>query len=308
MVSRPAPPSHDAPCLRPRRLPSAISARFRSFRRSRHPPRLPSAGCRELTKGDEEATLRLQGWPHRSVGHGSGAMNPRYTFTPAIVRDLMEIEAARQAVQLTVLPPAVAEALRQSAWLRATHYSTRIEGNRLTLAEAEQAVMEGRRFPGRERDVREVQNYYRALQQVEAWAEGGAPISEAWKRSMSPTWPRIMQRCRPIHTTTTTRAAPRLTSRAGWPIFWTRWRRLSAALRPRCAAMPAELRHLDRRRTRSTRKDCVRHVGSRVVLNANVNHGIPARAACLLGTPASSPALVRQRSPICSSQAFGGLH
>jgi hypothetical protein len=45
----------------------------------------------------------------------------------------MAIEAARQAVQLTILPPATVEALRQSARLRATHYSTRIEGNRLTF-------------------------------------------------------------------------------------------------------------------------------------------------------------------------------
>jgi Fic family protein len=111
-------------------------------------------------------------------------MNLRYTFTSAIVRELMQIEAARQAVQLTVLPPAVAEALRQNARLRATHYSTRIEGNRLTLAEAEQAVLQGRRFPSRERDVREVQNYYRALQQVEAWAASGAAISEELIRKL----------------------------------------------------------------------------------------------------------------------------
>lgn len=111
-------------------------------------------------------------------------MNPRYTFTPTIVRDLMEIEAARRAMQLTVLPPTAAEALRQNARLRATHYSTRIEGNRLTLAEAEQAVMAGRRFPGRERDVREVQNYYRALQQVETWAESNFPITEELIRTL----------------------------------------------------------------------------------------------------------------------------
>lgn len=111
-------------------------------------------------------------------------MNPHYTFTPASVRSLMEIEAARQAVQLTVLPPAVVEALRQTARLRATHYSTRIEGNRLTLAEAEQAVMQGRRFAGRERDVHEAQNYYRALQQVEAWAERRAPITEELIRKL----------------------------------------------------------------------------------------------------------------------------
>ena len=105
-------------------------------------------------------------------------MNLRYTFTPAIVRDLMAIEAARQTVRLTVLPPAVVEQLRQEARVRSTHYSTRIEGNRLSLAEAERAVLEGQRFPGRERDVREVQNYYRALQRVEEWAEQQSPVTE----------------------------------------------------------------------------------------------------------------------------------
>jgi len=105
-------------------------------------------------------------------------MNERYNFTPAIVRDLMEIESARQIVKLTVLPPHVAERLRQQARVRSTHYSTRIEGNRLTLAEAEQVVIDGKRFAGRERDVREVQNYYRALQRVEEWAEKQTPITD----------------------------------------------------------------------------------------------------------------------------------
>jgi len=104
-------------------------------------------------------------------------MNLDYTFTPAIVRDLMTIEAARQTVNLTVLPPQVAERLRQAARLRSTHYSTRIEGNRLTLDEATQAILAGQRFPGRERDVREVQNYFRALQRVEEWAERRTPIT-----------------------------------------------------------------------------------------------------------------------------------
>ena len=105
-------------------------------------------------------------------------MKPKYSFTPAIVRDLMEIEAARKTVDMTILPLHIAEQLRQQARVRSTHFSTRIEGNRLTLAETEQVVLEGRRVPGRERDVREVQNYYRALQQVEEWAEQQMPITE----------------------------------------------------------------------------------------------------------------------------------
>jgi Fic family protein len=96
---------------------------------------------------------------------------PKYTITPSIARALMEIESARTAVEQTPLPFQIQEELRRRARIRSTHYSTRIEGNRLTLTEAEQ-VIEGRHisFHGRERDVGEVQNYWNALLRVEEWA------------------------------------------------------------------------------------------------------------------------------------------
>lgn len=101
-----------------------------------------------------------------------------------MVRALMAIEAARRTVQLTTLPPALAERLRSAARLRSTHFSTRIEGNRLTLAEAQAVVLEGRRFPGRTRDMHEVLNYYRTLQQVEEWAARQTPISDELVRKL----------------------------------------------------------------------------------------------------------------------------
>ncbi|MBA1341960.1 MAG: hypothetical protein C5S40_07440 [ANME-2 cluster archaeon] len=54
------------------------------------------------------------------------------------------------------LLPAVQEELRRCARICSTHYSTHIEGNRLTLEEARQ-VIEGTRtsFHARERDVGE---------------------------------------------------------------------------------------------------------------------------------------------------------
>jgi Fic family protein len=79
---------------------------------------------------------------------------------------------------MVVLPPAVAEGLRLRARIRSTHFSTRIEGNRLTLQEAEQVLMEGREFPGRERDTLEVQHYFQALEHVERWVEQGLDITE----------------------------------------------------------------------------------------------------------------------------------
>src|SRR3954447_7464526 len=104
---------------------------------------------------------------------------PRYTLTPAMARRLMEIEAARAVVEQIPLPPAVVSEMRNRARLRSTHYSTRIEGNRLTLAEAEQ-VLAGRKVPlhGRERDVSEVRSHWKALLRVEEWAARGAELTE----------------------------------------------------------------------------------------------------------------------------------
>ncbi len=103
---------------------------------------------------------------------------PRYTLTPAIARWLMEIEAARAIVAQTPLPPQVEAELRRRARLRSTHYSTRIEGNRLTLAEAERVIETGQRIEGRERDVNEVRNYWDALLKVEEWAAQHKPLTE----------------------------------------------------------------------------------------------------------------------------------
>jgi len=103
--------------------------------------------------------------------------HPHYVITPAIARGLMEIEAARAVVAETPLPLAAEAELRRRARLRSTHHSTRIEGNRLTLAEAEEAIS-GQEIEGRERDVAEVRNYWAALLRVEEWAAEKKPLSE----------------------------------------------------------------------------------------------------------------------------------
>ena len=106
-------------------------------------------------------------------------MTYKYSFTPSIVRSLQSIERVRELVRLTILPPMVAEQLRIRAHIRSTHYSTRIEGNRLTLKETEEVIQRGKQFPGRERDVKEVERYYMALQQIEMWVEKDQKITEA---------------------------------------------------------------------------------------------------------------------------------
>jgi Fic family protein len=58
-----------------------------------------------------------------------------------------------------------------------THFSTQIEGNRLTLPEV-RAAIQGKRMPGRERDEREVRNHFLALAAMEELSEQPSLISE----------------------------------------------------------------------------------------------------------------------------------
>ncbi len=105
--------------------------------------------------------------------------SPEYKISTKIAKALMEIEAAKTVVENTYLPPSVEAELRHRARVRSTHYSTRIEGNRLSLKEAE-AVIEKKRthFHGRERDVKEVRNYWDALLKVEEWASNKMDLTE----------------------------------------------------------------------------------------------------------------------------------
>jgi len=108
----------------------------------------------------------------------------KFDFSLPVVRNLQTIERVKERMSLTVLPPAIAEVLRIQAHVRSTHFSTAIEGNRLTLKETEMVVQQGRKIPGRSRDVQEVERYYKALQQMEKWVEGGQAITETRIRSL----------------------------------------------------------------------------------------------------------------------------
>ena len=86
---------------------------------------------------------------------------PNFRLTPGITSALMQIEACRQAIDELPIDATVLQRLRETAALVTTHFSTQIEGNRLTLPEV-RAAIKGERLPGRERDEREVRNHYLA--------------------------------------------------------------------------------------------------------------------------------------------------
>lgn len=105
--------------------------------------------------------------------------SPKFTITPAIANDLMRIEAAKQSIRTLPITPRVLANLRETARLFSTHYSTMIEGNRLTRQQVAQVIVEGQHFPGRERDQEEVRGYYAALDEVERLAKVEGPVTEA---------------------------------------------------------------------------------------------------------------------------------
>ena len=106
------------------------------------------------------------------------AFKPQYSITPETAKSLMVIEASRTAVDRLPISPHLIASLRESARLLSTHYSTQIEGNRLTLPEVEKVIAGQGGFPGRERDEKEVRNYYLAADKAEVMATRKRPLKE----------------------------------------------------------------------------------------------------------------------------------
>lgn len=104
---------------------------------------------------------------------------PKFIITPKVATSLMRIEAARQAVQDLPITPSVLATLRETARLYSTHYSTMIEGNRLTQEQVSKVIERQQHFPGREREEKEVLGYYAALEKAEHIAASRGPVSEA---------------------------------------------------------------------------------------------------------------------------------
>ncbi|MCB1110632.1 MAG: Fic family protein [Chlamydiia bacterium] len=103
---------------------------------------------------------------------------PNFTITPKIAKGLMRIEAAQEKSAYLPLTPQIMASLRESAKLVTTHYSTMIEGNRLSTKEVEEVLKHKGHFPGRERDEQEVKGYYAALAFLETLVARGEKVSE----------------------------------------------------------------------------------------------------------------------------------
>jgi Fic family protein len=110
--------------------------------------------------------------------------DPNFRINGRIAKALMAIEADRQIVSNLPLTVPMLDSLRRTARLLSTHFSTQIEGNRLTESQVRQVVEGEGNFPGRERDEAEVRHYFAALEHVERLAKTKGKLTETEIRTI----------------------------------------------------------------------------------------------------------------------------
>ena len=84
---------------------------------------------------------------------------PHYIINNNIANALLKIESVNERVKALPVTATVLASLRETARLYTTHYSTMIEGNRLSMNEITHVLKYDGHFPGREREEDEVKGY-----------------------------------------------------------------------------------------------------------------------------------------------------
>jgi Fic family protein len=103
---------------------------------------------------------------------------PIFTISPQFSSLLVHIEQLKQEIQNLPFTPSVLASLRESARLSTIHYSTYIEGNRLTLEQVEDLIKVGSTFPGCKREEAEILGYYAALEDVKKLSFKQKPLTQ----------------------------------------------------------------------------------------------------------------------------------
>lgn len=96
--------------------------------------------------------------------------NPKYSITKSITNNILKIEQLKEQIKNLPVTPHLMASLRESAKLITTHYSTQIEGNRLTQEQVIEVIKNKKVIPQRKRDENEIKGYYKAIQFVEKLA------------------------------------------------------------------------------------------------------------------------------------------
>lgn len=90
---------------------------------------------------------------------------PKYSITNKIIKHIGTVEACREVIDHAPLLPFYEKEFQKDALVRSVHHGTHIEGNELNLSQAEQAMF-GAQIVARARDVQEVINYRKVMEQI----------------------------------------------------------------------------------------------------------------------------------------------
>ncbi|MDD5687714.1 MAG: Fic family protein [Elusimicrobia bacterium] len=105
------------------------------------------------------------------------AYKPNYTITNRILNAISKIESLNSYISKADILPIWEKKLRHKAKIKSSHYSTAIEGNRLTLNQVEKVSKNEKVTGATEKDVKEVHNYFNVLDYIEKISEIEKTIS-----------------------------------------------------------------------------------------------------------------------------------
>ncbi|MFC1625752.1 Fic family protein [Patescibacteria group bacterium] len=92
--------------------------------------------------------------------------SPKYTISNKVLKNIGEIEAAREVIENAPLVPSFEKQFQSDAIVRTIYHGTHIEGNDLTMVQTKK-VLEGQDVYGRARDIQEVINYRNVVEILE---------------------------------------------------------------------------------------------------------------------------------------------
>lgn len=101
---------------------------------------------------------------------------PKFTITNTILRNIGVIEAAKEVIDHAPLLPYYEKKFQQDALVRTVHHGTHVEGNELSLSQAEK-VMAGQDVMARQRDVQEIINYRAVMEEIEQFTLHNAQLT-----------------------------------------------------------------------------------------------------------------------------------
>lgn len=104
--------------------------------------------------------------------------DPSYKINQNILNNLMKIESIKESFEECNISPVLMVSLKSSAKIASIHYSTKIEGNRLTQKEVEETIFKRKVIKNRQRDSSEVRAYYKAMNYIEKCLDENVNFSE----------------------------------------------------------------------------------------------------------------------------------